>query len=98
MADVSTVHEGIEAERAGADIVATTLSTYTNYTMGRKKPDLELVQKLAKVIKVPIVCEGGISSPKEAKEALELGAYAVTVGAMIVNVKRIVTAYVDTMK
>ncbi len=98
MADVSTVEEGIEAERAGADIVATTLSTYTNYTMDRKKPDLELVQKLSKMVKIPIVCEGGISSPKEAKKALEFGAYAVTVGAMIVNVKRIVTAYVSIMK
>jgi N-acylglucosamine-6-phosphate 2-epimerase len=50
------------------------------------------------MVKIPIVCEGGISSPKEAKKALEFGAYAVTVGAMIVNVKRIVTAYVETLK
>ena len=98
MADISTLEEAIKAEKAGADFVATTLSSYTSYTRNRKKPDFELVQKIFQTIKIPVICEGGISTPLEAKEALKYGAYAVTVGAMIVNVKRIVEAYNKKMK
>jgi len=98
MADISTLEEAIEAEKAGADLVATTLSSYTSYTRNRKKPDFDLVQRIFQAIKIPVICEGGVSTPVEAKEALKHGAYAVTVGAMIVNVKRIVSAYTEKMR
>jgi N-acylglucosamine-6-phosphate 2-epimerase len=42
----------------------------------------ELVNKLS----VPVICEGGISTPKEAKKALEVGAYSVVVGTAITGI------------
>jgi N-acylglucosamine-6-phosphate 2-epimerase len=36
MADISTCKEGITAYKAGADLISTTLSSYTPYTAKRK--------------------------------------------------------------
>ncbi len=48
MADVSTLEEGMSAWRAGAELVATTLSGYTPYTADRDGPDLELARSMAR--------------------------------------------------
>jgi len=97
MADISVLEEGIAAAKAGADIVGTTLSGYTSYSRAAEGPDLELVARLSEKIEVPVIAEGRISSPEQARRALEAGAYAVCVGAMIINPKRIVEAYVREM-
>ena len=98
MADVSNEEEGVAAAGAGADIVATTLAGYTEYTRSIQKPDFELVTALANRLSVPVICEGGISSPEQAREALERGAHAVVVGTMIINVKRITQHYVRVIR
>jgi putative N-acetylmannosamine-6-phosphate epimerase len=97
LADISTFEEGVEAAEAGADLVSTTLSGYTSYTLNRPKPDLDLVAKLAKELSVPVIAEGHYDTPELARKALELGAYAVVVGNMIVNVRRITKRFVDEM-
>lgn len=81
MADVSTVEEGIEAEKAGVDIVATTLVGYTEHSKG--DVPLETLQKMLEVISVPMIAEGNIDTPKKAAKALELGAHSVVVGSAI---------------
>ena len=86
MADVSTYEEGIAAAEAGADIVATTLSGYTAQTADRRDrgPDLELVARLASALKpLPVICEGRIHTPQQARAAIEAGAFAVVVGTAI---------------
>ncbi len=98
MADVSTFEEGVKAADAGADIVATTLSGYTSYTLNRPKPDLELVEQLVKEISVPVIAEGHYDTPELARKAIELGAHAVVVGAMIVNVRRITERFVKEIE
>ena len=98
MADISTLEEGIAAARAGADLVATTLSGYTPYSRKPNGPDLALVEELARELDVPIVCEGRISSPAEARKALDLGAHAVVVGAMITSPQRITEVYVRALR
>lgn len=97
MADISTLEEGISAAEAGADFVATTLSGYTPYSRYCDGPDLELVAQLSDRLEVPVIAEGRFSSPQQARKALEMGAYAVCVGAMIINPKRIVESYVREM-
>lgn len=97
MADVSTVEEGIAAEKAGANIVASTLSGYTPYTKRTTGPDIDLVKQLIKACNVPVICEGRIRNPKEAKEILEMGAYAVVVGAMITSPQRITESFVNAI-
>lgn len=91
MADVSTATEGIAAARAGADLVATTLAGYTDYSRKAEGPDFQLISELAATLSVPIIAEGRINTPEEAAEALRRGAFAVVVGRAI-TMPRTITA------
>lgn len=97
MADISTYEEGVAAAEAGADIVATTLSGYTDYTPMQTGPDFDLIAKLVGRINVPLIAEGRISSPQEARRVLELGGFAVVVGSMITRPRWIVEQYVAAL-
>jgi N-acylglucosamine-6-phosphate 2-epimerase len=46
---------------------------------------------------VPVICEGGIASPAQARQALDLGAYAVVVGTAITGIDRLVNDYVTAL-
>lgn len=86
MADIATFEEGVAAAKAGADIVATTLSGYTTYSPFKDEPDLELVKKLKESVNVPIIAEGRYNSPEKLKEGIDAGAHAVVIGKSITNV------------
>jgi putative N-acetylmannosamine-6-phosphate epimerase len=83
MADVSTLAEGLAAAAAGADLVATTLAGYTPHSRHIPGPDLDLVRDLAGQSPVPVVAEGRITTPQEARAARLAGAWAVVVGRAI---------------
>jgi N-acylglucosamine-6-phosphate 2-epimerase len=83
LADVSTVDEGVAAAEAGADAVASSLSGYTENSRALAGPDLELVAELAQKLTVPVLAEGRIRSPEQARAALDTGAWAVVVGSAI---------------
>lgn len=93
MADVDTIEAAIAALDAGADIVGTTLYGYTNNTKHLSPPGFELLAQMVKQLNVPAICEGGISSPQMAQQALQLGAYAVVVGTDITGIDYKVKAY-----
>lgn len=93
MADVSTLEEGFAAAQAGADLVSTTLSGYTTYSPHREGPDLTLVRELSAAIRVPVVAEGRIYTPEEARAALEQGAFAVVVGTAITRPEAITARF-----
>jgi len=98
MADISTFEEGVEAAEMGFDLVSTTLSGYTDYSPDLDEPDYELIEKLAKVIKVPLIAEGRIWTPEQAVMALEKGAYAVVVGTAITRPHEITRRFVKCIK
>jgi N-acylglucosamine-6-phosphate 2-epimerase len=100
MADISTLEEGIAAEEMGADLVATTMSGYTPYTQHRRTmgADIALVAQLAQKVTVPVICEGRISSPEEARLALEAGAWAVVVGTAITAIDQVTARFVERMR
>ncbi|MFU0783122.1 MAG: putative N-acetylmannosamine-6-phosphate epimerase [Thermoanaerobacterium thermosaccharolyticum] len=98
MADISTYNEGIEAEKVGFDIVSTTLSGYTDYSPKIDGPDFELIEKLSKVLKIPLIAEGRIWTPEEAIKALELGAYAVVVGTAITRPQEITKRFAESIR
>jgi len=83
MADVSTLEEGLAAAEAGADIVATTLSGYTAYSRQLATPDFRLIEELATAMSLPVIAEGRMATPEDARRALDAGAFAVVVGAAI---------------
>ncbi|HHV75171.1 MAG TPA: N-acetylmannosamine-6-phosphate 2-epimerase [Thermoanaerobacterium sp.] len=98
MADISTYNEGIEAEKVGFDIVSTTLSGYTDYSPKIDGPDFELIERLSKVLKIPLIAEGRIWTPEEAIKALELGAYAVVVGTAITRPQEITKHFAESIR
>ncbi|MGH3659448.1 MAG: N-acetylmannosamine-6-phosphate 2-epimerase, partial [Micromonosporaceae bacterium] len=49
----------------------------------RPGPDLALVARLAGTLRVPVIAEGRIATPEQAREAIDRGAYAVVVGGAI---------------
>lgn len=94
MADVATVREGEQAAALGADLVATTLSGYTAGTPP-DDPDLELVRRLARAVKVPVVAEGRYRTPAQVREAFQAGAFAVVVGRAITDALAITRRFVE---
>ncbi len=100
MADVSTREEGLAAEEAGADLVATTMSGYTAHTEETRAhgPDLPLVVHLAKDARVPVICEGRVHTPAQARAALEAGAHAVVVGTAIAAPSWIAEQFVRALR
>lgn len=100
MADISTLEEGITAAEWGADIVATTMSGYTPYTQDRRAlgADIALIAQLAQRLSVPIICEGRIASPQDARLALEAGAWAVVVGTAITAIDAVTRRFVEEIQ
>ncbi|EFS21215.1 N-acetylmannosamine-6-P epimerase [Fusobacterium gonidiaformans 3-1-5R] len=95
MADISSVEEAVEAERLGFDFVGTTLVGYTEYTKGNL-PLVEL-EKVLKAVSIPVIGEGNLDTPEKAKNALQLGAFAVVVGGAITRPQQITKKFVDEM-
>lgn len=97
MADVATVDDALAAEQAGADLVGTTLSGYTDDSPAQPGPDLELVAALSNRLSVPVVAEGRIHTPSEARQALDAGAWTVVVGTAITAPTWITAQFADAM-
>ncbi len=98
MADISTYEEGVNAAESGVDIVGTTMSGYTAWSKKSSGPDFELVERLARVLDIPVVAEGKIHTPAEAKKMFELGAYCVVVGGAITRPLEITKRFFDGVK
>ena len=98
VADVATCQEGLEAEAAGADMVSTTLAGYTEDSPANGEPDFGLLQCLVARLSIPVIAEGHITTPEEARQALELGVFAVVVGAAITRPQLITRRFVERIK
>ena len=75
MADISTFEEGVNAEKCGVDLV--------DYSPKVDGPDFALVERLVSALSIPVIAEGKVHYPDQAKKMLELGAHAVVVGGAI---------------
>ena len=99
MADIATLEEGINAEKIGVDFVGTTLSGYTENTANRPdEVDLKLISDLSKNTSIPIIAEGRIHYPEDAKAAYDAGAYSVVVGGAITRPKEIASRFINAVK
>ena len=83
MADISTFEEGMNAWKCGVDLVGTTMSGYTPQSDKTEGPNYELVSKLTKALPIPVIAEGHVHYPDQAKKMLDLGAHAVVIGGAI---------------
>ncbi len=97
LADISTVGEALRAVEQGADLVATTLTGYTPDSPPRDEPDISLVQALSQQLSVPVIAEGHIWTPEQARDALDAGAFAVVVGSAITRPRLLTERFVRTL-
>lgn len=99
MADCATFEEGVAAHAAGADLVGTTMSGYTPQTAGETgEPNFALVARLVKTLPCPVIAEGRIHTPEQARKMLEIGAWAVVVGGAITRPLEIASRFMAAVR
>lgn len=99
LVDISTVKEGINAQKYGADLVSTTLYGYTKETElpPMHGPGLDLLKELVGRLEIPVILEGRIQHPEEVTKAFTSGAYAVVVGSAITRPQLITERFVQAI-
>jgi N-acylglucosamine-6-phosphate 2-epimerase len=97
MADIATVEEGLAAAGLGADMVATTLSGYTPYSLKGDGPAFDVLEGLVAATEVPVVVEGRIWTVEDVRTCFELGAYALVIGSAITVPQFITRRFVDAI-
>lgn len=96
MADISTVEEGLNCNKLGADIISTTLAGYTLESgEPTEGPDYDLLKSLVSKVQKPVILEGRIWEPSEVKKAFELGAHCVVIGSAITRPQLITKRFVE---
>ena len=84
MADCATLEEAKDAWEAGADLVGSTMNGYTPETAScTGEPNFDLVRRMAEELPCPVIAEGRVHTPEQARKMLDLGAWAVVVGGAI---------------
>lgn len=88
IADCMTIEDIRHAYELGFDLVSTTLSHNKPAieTSLNEGPDLPLLrQAVEEFPDFPIICEGHVHTPQDARAALDVGAWAVVVGTAITH-------------
>jgi putative N-acetylmannosamine-6-phosphate epimerase len=98
MADIATVDEALAAADAGADAVLSTMHGYTEDTAHVRGFDLQFIRDLVRHSPVPVIAEGMIETPDQARAAIGEGAYAVVVGSAITRPITIARRFVGALE
>ena len=94
MGEISTYEEAIDVIDLNFDLLSTTLSGFTENSGKKDSVDLDLIEKLSKNLDIPIIAEGLIHTPQDARKAIEAGAYSVVVGTAITRPEIITERFV----
>jgi predicted NBD/HSP70 family sugar kinase/putative N-acetylmannosamine-6-phosphate epimerase len=97
LADIATAEEAVTAVSAGAAAVASTMRGYTAETRHLSEFQPQFIAELVRAVAVPVLAEGHILLPSQARAALRSGALAVIVGTAITRPHEITAAYVRAM-
>lgn len=95
MADCSCIEDGLYCQRAGAEMIGSTLSGYLGGPVPAE-PDFALVAGLNEA-GCRVVAEGRYNAPELAAQAMQHGAWAVTVGSAITRLEHICQWYRDAL-
>lgn len=98
MADCASYEDAKKACNAGADIVSTTMSGYTDYSDAKDGPDYDMLKKCRDNLSCFILCEGRIWTREDAKKCFECGADSIVIGTSITNPKMITERFVNYLK
>jgi N-acetylmannosamine-6-phosphate 2-epimerase / N-acetylmannosamine kinase len=97
LADIATIEEALDAADAGADFVLSTLRGYTPDTAHITEFQPEFIADLARCCPVPVIAEGRIHSPSQARQAMAAGAWAVIVGTAITRPREIARSFAEAV-
>lgn len=99
MADCGCLDDALAAADAGADLIGTTLAGYTPDRPRTEGPDLELLAAIVRALPgTPVVAEGRVHTPDQARAALDAGAHAVVVGTAITHPTTVTGWFVDALR
>ena len=99
MADCATLEEAKAACEAGADLVGSTMNGYTAATAHCKgDPNYELVERMVAELPCPVIAEGRVHTPEQAKRMLDIGAWAVVVGGAITRPLEIANRFMAVIR
>lgn len=94
MADCVNIFQAKQAQEAGVDIVATTLSK----GIDPYKPDFQLLSQMVNLIDLPVIAEGRYWDPEDVSLGFKLGAHAIVIGSSITRPWLITERYVKASK
>ncbi|MCX6625316.1 MAG: putative N-acetylmannosamine-6-phosphate 2-epimerase, partial [Acidobacteria bacterium] len=97
MADIATLEEALAAEAAGVDMAGSTLRGYTDETSEVDVFQPGFITSLVERLRIPVIAEGRVNTPREAAAALRAGAWAVIVGTAITRPHDITRWFVEAM-
>lgn len=92
MADCASLDQALRAQKAGADVAATTLAHPPH--LGPYEPDLELLREMAETLDIPVIAEGRYWDPADVERAFDAGAHAVVIGSAVTRPWLITERYV----
>lgn len=98
LADVADIGEAVAAVQAGADFVLSTLRGYTEETNYAQDFDPSFIRDLVRASSVPVIAEGRISSPEQARRAVAAGALAVVVGTAVTRPADIARSFASAIE
>ncbi len=98
MADCDSMDTVHHAVAGGADLLGTTMAGYTDARAKTHGPDLGFVHEIVAVYPDhPVIAEGRIHAPTQARECIDAGAHAVVVGTAITHPSSITGWFRDAM-
>lgn len=97
MADCSTYEEAVRAAELGFDCVGTTLCGYTEATRGTALPAYDMAEQIVRTLSIPMIAEGGISTPDQLRKMFDLGAHSAVVGSAITRPMEITKSFIKAI-
>ena len=97
-ADISTLAEAQAAAENGAAMAGPTLSGYTDAGPASDGPDFNLLREMITALSIPVIAEGRIHTPEQARQALDIGAWAVVVGSAITRPRTITARFAAALQ
>ena len=98
MADCATYEDAKKAVELGFDCIGSTLAGYTEESKDASLPDFTLIERMVRDFDVPVIAEGGISTPEELKKVMDLGVHAAVVGSAITRPLEITKKFASVVK
>ncbi len=98
MADCASYSDAKKAVELGFDCIGSTLAGYTEETEGVSLPDFTLIEKMVNDFHVPVIAEGGISTPEELEKVMSFGVHAAVVGSAITRPLEIIKKFKSVVK